>query len=490
MASRRSRSARSTASQRTPRARREGRLGLGAWAAIATTAAVIAGSLGGYGFYWDLTGNITTEDVEFGEFGDRPGKIEGAMNLMLVGSDVRTGENAKYGAAEGERPDTLVIAHISPGRQGAIMVNLPRDTMLELPACRKVGDKPGYAPHSGMIGDTMSLGGVECLWKTVEKLTGIHIDHFVSVDFGGFKGMVDSLGGVDMCIPKPLQDKKAKLNLKAGEQRLNGEQSLAFVRSRYSQGDGTDLGRIERQQEFMGAMLKKVMSSDILTSPSNLRGFLGAVTDSITVDEELTVDTMMDIAIAMREVDLENIEFVTVPNGAHPADPNRVAWSEPAAGELFKAIAKDADSLPGKGKGDKGDKKGGGGGAKKDDAPAVPPGDVSVEVINGTGTPGLGTQVAELLGGKDFQVAGSGNPQGEVPAETTVYYGEGKKGHAKALADTLENAKVAADPALDSTVRLVMAADWKGLSGDSGGDSGGGGATPDGTTAADAKNAC
>ncbi|RCV47913.1 LCP family protein, partial [Marinitenerispora sediminis] len=164
----------------------------GGWVAVITTVLVICSSLTAYGAYYDIYGNISQESIDTDAFGDRPTKVDGAVNIMVIGSDVRTGENANYGAAEGERPDTLVIAHISPEQNSATLINLPRDSYLELPACAPTDDKPGYDAHLGMIGEAMSLGGVSCLWTTVEQLTGIHIDHFVSVDFTGFKGMVDS----------------------------------------------------------------------------------------------------------------------------------------------------------------------------------------------------------------------------------------------------------------------------------------------------------
>ncbi|GAA3760163.1 LCP family protein required for cell wall assembly [Spinactinospora alkalitolerans] len=458
------------------------KLTAGGWVAVIATALVICSSLTAYGAYYDIYGNISQESIDTDAFGDRPSKVEGAVNILVVGSDSRAGENAEYGEAESERPDTLVIAHISPDQDGATLINLPRDSLVDMPSCSPTEDKPGMSAHSGMIGESMSLGGVQCLWKTVEQLTDIHIDHFVSVDFGGFKGMVDSLGGVEMCIPEPLEDKKAKLDLEAGEQTLDGEQSLAFVRSRYAQGDGSDLGRIERQQEFMGAMLRKVMSSEVLASPTNLYDFLGSVTDSITTDDEFTVDSMADIAIAMREVDMSKVQFITVPNGAAPQDPNRIAWTQPDASELFQAVANDVDLS------DDEEEQEGGGSEEEAEEPSVAPEEVAVEVINGTTVSGLAGEAGAGLGDKGFQVTGTGNPQGAVPEATTVYYGSGQKEHAEAVAAELVNATTEENPALGTTVQLVLSGDWDGLKG------AGGGGIPDsveGTTAEAAEtNAC
>ncbi|MUL39733.1 LytR family transcriptional regulator [Streptomonospora sp. PA3] len=459
-------------------------LSIGGWIAVLTTAAVIGTSLTAYAAYYDIYGNIDQQNIDTDAFGNRPSRVEGALNIMVIGSDVRTGENAQYGAAEGERPDSLIIAHISPNNGRATLVNLPRDLVVDLPACQGDEEHPGMPAQRGMINTPMSLGGIQCQWKAVEKITGIHIDHFVSVDFSGFKDIVESVGGVRMCIPEPIDDPKAKLHLEAGEQVLNGEESLGYMRSRYGQGDGTDLSRIKRQQEFLGAMLNQVMQGDILTSPSNLTGFLGSVTETMTTDDELTLDVMTDIAIAMREVDLGNINFVTAPNGQSPENPNRLILSEPQASQLFQAIAKD-QSIGGddSGKGDGGQ----GGGEKKKDK--VEPSEISVEVLNGEGTPGLADQVGQWLTTEGFQVANTGNPL-QIPAQSTIYYGPGKKAHAQALADEAVNATIEENPALGDTVQLVLAQDWEGFTSTAGSGGSGGAGSVDGTTAAEAKQKC
>lgn len=310
-----------------------------------------------------------------------------------------------------------------------------------------------------MINSAMTYGGVSCLWDTVEKATNVRIDHFVSVDFTGFKGMVDALGGVEMCIPEAIHDTKAgDLDLAAGEQVLKGEEALGYVRSRKGQGDGSDLMRIDRQQEFMAAMARQVMSGDTLKSPSNLYSFLNEVTDSITSDDELTIDTMADIAIAMREVDLKDINFVTVPNEPWPQNENRVQWVTPDAEQLFQAIA--TDEYGGDDSGDDA--------AADDDAGAeeesVEPGDVGVEVINGVGTTGLADQVSAILRERGFSVSGTGNPEGVIPEASTVYYAPGAKAAADLVAKEAMNATVEEDSSLSGNqVQLVMSSDWRGF---------------------------
>ncbi|WP_017546705.1 LCP family protein, partial [Nocardiopsis prasina] len=242
------------------------RLSAAQWVACVVTALAIIASLGSYGWYQGLIGNITTAQVDTDEW-DRPTNVEGVLNILVIGSDVRSGENADYGAAEGERPDTMLIASINVDNGAATLVNLPRDLMVDLPGCEAAEGYEGMQPQQGMINSAMTFGGVGCQWNAVEQVTGVHLDHFLMMDFVGFKDMVDAIGGVEMCIPEPIDDPKAHLVLDAGLQNLDGEDSLGFVRSRYSQGDGSDLSRIDRQQEFMGAMLREVLSSEVMTSP-------------------------------------------------------------------------------------------------------------------------------------------------------------------------------------------------------------------------------
>ncbi|WP_017590873.1 LCP family protein [Nocardiopsis ganjiahuensis] len=427
------------------------RLSAGQWIACVATALAIIASLGGYGWYQGLVGNITTAQVDTDEW-DRPTSVEGVMNLLIIGSDVRSGENAEYGEAEGERPDTMLIASVNVDNGAATLVNLPRDLMVDLPACEAVEGYEGMSPHQGMINSAMTFGGVGCQWNAVEQVTGVHLDHFVMMDFTGFKDMVDAIGGVEMCIPEPVDDPKAHLVLDAGLQTLDGEDSLGFVRSRYSQGDGSDLSRIDRQQEFMGAMLREVLSSEVMTSPVTITNFLGAVTDSITTDDDLTIDTMADIAISMREVDLDRVQFVTVPNGAHPDDENRIIMSD-AAPALFEAINSGADLSGGEDE-EKGDEA---------EESSVEPSDVSVEILNNTTLEGLALEIQAVLAGEGYVVTGVGNPELRAPELTTVYHGPGDEAAAELLAGELSNAQTEEVEGLEQTLELVAGSDWNGF---------------------------
>ncbi len=236
---------------------------------------ILAGAGGVYWIYQKLNGNITsaTIDDKLGE--DRPEDLSpGAKTILVAGSDTREGMD-DYGAVEGMRSDTLMILHIAENREWATVVSIPRDSWVEIPAC-DMGDGVMSDPHHAKINESYALGGINgdaggaaaCTIRTLEQNTGLRIENFVSLDFLGFKDMVDALGGVDMCLDEPIDDVKAHVTLDAGCQTLNGEDALGFVRVRYSVGDGSDIGRIERQQEFMNALAEKAQSK--LTSPTSL----------------------------------------------------------------------------------------------------------------------------------------------------------------------------------------------------------------------------
>ena len=308
-----------------------------AWVACGMAALIVASGVTAYAAYRHLYGGITTAPLH--DLGHRPPKIGNAINVLVIGSDSRAGENGAYGDEPGARSDTILVMHIAAGGKRAVGVSLPRDSIVPIPAC-KVGGRTIPA-HRGMINASFNAGGAACTWKTVEATTGIHLDHFVQIDFAGFQKMVDALGGIDIDVPRPVHDADAHLNLPAGHQRLDGRQALAYVRARHAFGDGSDLGRIKRQQQFMAAMIRKATSTDLLTNPVALYRFLDAATDSMTTDSGLDIGEMRRLAAGLSGMGSGAVRFVTVPNHPWPADPNRVQWTQPAAHHLFHRINAD-----------------------------------------------------------------------------------------------------------------------------------------------------
>ncbi len=434
-------------------------MSLGKWAACGMTGVVIAGSLVAYTGYQDVFG-IDTAEVDPDSWGDRPAQVDGLHNILLLGTDERAGDEAGYNELNGIRPDVLVVVSIDVDKGGVTMVNLPRDTMVEIPPCEGGDDGEGWNGGVDQLNHAMTYGGMDCQGNTVETITGIHLDHMVLVDFAGFENIVDSVGGIEMCVPEPIDDPKAHLKLDAGLQELNGEQALGLARSRDSAANGSDLGRIENQQRMIGAILREVTGGDILSSPSNLYGFLNSVTDSLTTDDNLNVDTMAELAIAMREVDLGRMNMVTAPVTDYPPNNNKVMLDEAPAQELFSAVA--AGELTA----DEDEDSGGG-----DTESAVEPSDVSLRVLNNTGIDGLGSQVEALLVDEGFVVTDTGNPGVRAPEATTVYHGPGQAEHAEVLASALSVAEVVEEPSLGEELELVMGgADWDGLAVSGGGE--------------------
>ncbi|MBB6174574.1 LCP family protein required for cell wall assembly [Nocardiopsis mwathae] len=324
-----------------PRSRLGRRLATGT--AIALALALVAGIGTAYAYYRFLQGNMTRHDLGSTlSDEERPEKIGDAVNILFIGSDGRQEGNSDYGGRDfaGERSDSLMLAHISPDSRVTV-INIPRDSLVQLPQCAPYGETEGTQGYYGMINSALFHGGPPCVIKTVETLTGIRIDHFVHLSFVGFRDMVDAVGGVRMCIPEPMSDRRAKLDLDAGDQRLDGEQALAFVRARYEIGDGGDIGRIDRQQMFLGALAEEVTGSGVLTSPAKINGLLQAITEHTATDRDFSLSRMVSIGATLADVDLHDIAFYTVPWFPAPSDPNRVVWDEEKAQRLFAAVSRD-----------------------------------------------------------------------------------------------------------------------------------------------------
>lgn len=439
-----------TTPRNTVRADRHGRqrwrvLG---WVSVATAVMLVAGSLTTYGFYRKLSGNIRQHDV-LGKLGDdRPGRARGVENILLIGSDTRVGQGENYGTTvEGARSDTLILLHLSTERDKAVLVSFPRDSVVDIPSCQ-APDGSVVPPHTAMINEALNLGGPACSWRTIESLTGIRVDHFVQIDFSGFKHVVNALGGVEICLPEAVDDPKARLNLPAGRHVVNGEQALGYVRTRYGIGDGSDLERIQRQQKFMAAVIEKATSTRLLFDPPRLYRFLDAITHSVSTDRGLALIDLRRIAESVKGMGTDEVTFVTVPTQPAPSNPNRLVWTQPAAGRLFEAIRANArvpSSVP---------------------SPGVPgsaaPSQVQIRVLNGTEIDGLAGRTADELRAHGFRVVGVGNTEAPA-AETIVRYGPEAQPQAAAVAEAVQGARTVEREMTSDTVELVIGNDWQGL---------------------------
>ena len=269
------------------------------------------------------------------------------INILVMGSDSRAGagNNIDGQTDIGQRSDTTILVHVSADRKTVYGVSLPRDAMVTRPDCTTQDGKKVPGAELQMFNAAYSLAGPACTARQVEALTGIYIDHYVSVDFNGFKDMVDAVHGVTVCIPEDVDDSAHGITFKAGTQQLDGQQALNYVRERYVLSANSDIGRMKRQQAFVASMINKVVSAGTLTRPTRVYNFLKAATSSITTDPGLSsLSKLVNLALQFRKTDLNNISFITVPFEEYAPDPNRLIWSDSAKG-LWKVILND-DALP------------------------------------------------------------------------------------------------------------------------------------------------
>jgi LCP family protein required for cell wall assembly len=291
--------------------------------------------------YKHFEGNISTEEFLGGA---RPTpEVKGPINVLVMGSDTREGANGKdIGGDTPGLSDTTILLHLSADRKYAYGVSLPRDAMVERPACPR---KNGNGTDPGGITQfnaAYAIGGPACTVKTVESLTNIRINHFVVVDFVGFKSMVNAINGVTVCVPEEVNDTVGHIQLPAGTYKVNGQQALDYVRVRHDLGAPTgDIGRMKRQQTFISAMIKKVFQAGTVANPVRLLKFLDAATSSLTTDPGFAnLRQLASLGSSLKSIGLDNVKFITVPWEPWSEDPNRVAWKSDAD-QLWRLIRRD-----------------------------------------------------------------------------------------------------------------------------------------------------
>ncbi|WP_419997856.1 LCP family protein [Streptomyces boninensis] len=316
---------------------------ISAW--VLTVAVLLGGATFGY-VYFKLNGNLSSVDVDAKLGTDRPDDADnGSMDILVLGSDSRTGENGKIGGGNvesGARSDTAMVVHLYEDRKKASIVSIPRDTMVSRPECEQDNGKMAPAAQRVMFNSAYTTGGPACSIKTVEQMTDIHIDHFVEVDFSGFKDLIDQLGGVEVTTKQAINDKDSHLNLAAGTHRLDGEQSLGLVRTRHGVGDGSDLGRIQLQHTFIKALLDQVKSVGVLSNPTKLYRLADTATSSITTDKDLaSVSDLSDLAKSLKGISSNDIQMATLPVTYDTTDGNRVIPLDSQAKQVWAALKAD-----------------------------------------------------------------------------------------------------------------------------------------------------
>ncbi|MCX4681162.1 LCP family protein [Streptomyces sp. NBC_01433] len=432
---------------------------------IATAAVVVLAVAAGGAVYLRLSGNINTFDGK-GLSHHRPRETPGdAQNILLIGSDSRSGDNARLGGGEDPvgRSDTTILLHVYADRSHAVGVSIPRDSLVDTPPCL-LPDSLWSPPRTNVmfnsaftLGSTPS-GNPACTQNTVEALTGLRIDHTVVVNFAGFAAMTEAVGGVPVCLPKDIYQKdlnpnrptQGSLVYREGEQKVSGKAALDYVRLRHGIGDGSDIGRTKRQQAFVSSLIGQVKREGF--GPSTLLPLANAATKSLTVDPGLdSAAKLMSFAMSLKDIDLGNIQFLTVPweySGA------RVALVHPDADNLWATLKEDR-TLDGRTTGQHAEQK------KTTPAPTARTtggAGITVAVYNGTTTSGLAARAAGFLRAERFTVSGTATANTQNHTTTVVQYGAGLKTQARTLATLFPEAQL--QPIPGHQINLIAGQDY------------------------------
>jgi LCP family protein required for cell wall assembly len=258
----------------------------------------------------------------------RPSAIRGAISLA--------------GSSGAGNNDVTMVLHISADHTHAVVISIPRDELVTIPACPQANGGVRPAATMAMFNTTVSRGGLPCVVLAAEQLTGLNIQYAALISFDGVVGMSDAVGGVTVCLATPVKDPYVGLNLPAGQVTMEGANALAFVRSRHGIGDGSDLGRISSQQMFLSALMRKISSEGVLDNPLTLYKLANAAVSNMQFSDTLAAPTtMVAIALALKHISLSNMVFLQYPTKSNPAYPGRVVAEEPDDAILNAALAAD-----------------------------------------------------------------------------------------------------------------------------------------------------
>jgi LCP family protein required for cell wall assembly len=450
------------------------------WSAM-VLAVVILGTAGaGYLYYRHLNANLKKADLNIGDEKDRAARSKAnaagqtPLNILLIGSDARNSkENQRLGGAKdtyntAPRADVQMLLHVSADRTNMSVVSMPRDTLVDIPKCTDPDTGKVYgALTSTITNDSLGRGGPGCTVATWEKLTDVHIDHFMMIDFAGVVSMADAIGGVPVCVDANVYSKSSDghgsgLKLKKGTTPVKGVQALQWLRTRYGFEDNTDIARAKAQHQYMNSMVRQLRENASLGNPNKLRELAETATKALTVDDGLgTVAKLYDLSKELKKVPTKRITMTTMPWQYSTTSSGRVVPRPGDAQKLFRLVREDI-ALDGK------DKKKAAKTTTSSD-PAAADDKIAVQVQNGTrsstrlAATGRASAVARLLVGKGFT---------EAVADSTTILGEAKtvlrypsadlEGDAQRIAKSLGIPLSSVQKSTDvSGVTLVVGADWR-----------------------------
>jgi LCP family protein required for cell wall assembly len=446
-------------SRRKPKPRRSKKKKALMWVAGSFAMLLVTGcALAGY-MYWRLNANIESKEVVGEETGYGDGE---PVNVLFIGTDDRTGSgNTGYGnEGDSGRADTTVLMHFSADRSHATALSIPRDLITDIPEC-EVRNNDGTTtviPATAETHFNYSLGvdgrDPGCTWRTVEHLVGVEIDHFIMADFNAVKDLSTAVGGVEVCLAEPIDDPKSHLDLPAGRHELQGEEALAFVRTRYSVGTSSDLSRIELQQQFLASLAREINS----VSLTKMWDLADTATKALTVDEGIdTIRKLYDLSQDLGQVPMSDMSFVTLPV-VDNTDGATVLVDETRAEPIFRMLQQDVSPTDDGGKGN------GGGGNQQEMAPAE---EVRVDVYNGGDVIGAAQEtVTWLQNDEGVPLSTNAGNAAEPQDETVLEYGPDQADQAARLADLMGLPKRAlqegTENAGDEPMVLILGNDFSG----------------------------
>ncbi|MET8081994.1 LCP family protein [Streptomyces sp. NPDC005303] len=436
---------------------------------------LVAGATTGYFYLKHLEGNVGTTDV--GDAAASNFSKDEAFDILIIGTDKRTGEgNDGYGdVGSVGHADTNILLHVSKDRTNATALSIPRDLIVDIPDCETKQEDGSETVVAGeedqRFNTSLGQGGRDagCTMRTVDAAIGIKPDHFVMADFNAVKTLTSAVGGVEVCVEKAVKDKQSKLDLPAGKSTVEGEQALAFVRTRHAFGNRGDLDRIKVQQQFLGSLMRKMTSGDTLTSPAKLLKLADAATSALTVDKAIgKVGTLKDIALELKKVPTKNITFMTIPVKDNPAEPKpvTVVINELKAPQVIDAINSDVSFTEVKAQ------------QKKEKAEVAArlkgtksaASDVRVRILNGGAVAGSAQQQLSYLQTEaDVTKSENAGNADAALAKTTLEYAPDQADQARRLADIMGLSGSALKPGKSVTnsqglpaMTLTLGKDFKG----------------------------
>ncbi|MBW8794680.1 MAG: LCP family protein [Streptomyces sp.] len=456
------------------------------WSATVLSVVILGTAGAGYLYYQHLNGNIQKGRRDIGDAKARKTAANAAgqtpLNILLIGSDSRNSdENVKLGGAKYDRGspplgDVQMLIHLSADRKSAAMVSIPRDTRVDIPKCTDPKTGKVYPATNTIINESLARGGAGCTLATWENLTGVYIDHWITIDFAGVVNMADAIGGVDVCVKQNVWDRPTAavpggsgLKMTAGTHKVKGEKALQWLRTRHAWG--SDPLRAKAQHMYLNSMIRTLKGQNVFTDTGRLMDLAEAATKSLTVSEEIgTPKELYDLGMQLKSVPTDRITSLTMPNVQDPQNKDHLVPDGANAAKMWQMLRDDvAFDKNGNAKESRNRKKTTAS-AEPSKQPSVSAGSLGVLVRNATGTAteeavgGRARALTQELAAKGYTRAAADTSGATESVEKTVvqYPSADLEGDAQAVAKALGVPTSQIQQTTDvSGVTLVVGADWR-----------------------------